>query len=133
MLDEVRPGDLLDRPCLAGLGGSYRGGAGRRTLRRVLRLARLCERCACGGGVSELHLDRAHGLVLVPRSFPVPVIIGWGKWETKIERLERVLADWRGRAESLAAIDVTLRHAAVVRIKKSSRGRSKNTGGELQI
>lgn len=117
VLGPVRPGSPIDLPFLTGLRGEHLQGPGVPALRRALRFVRLCERRQCGGGVSEVHLHPTHGLVLIPREAPVPVIVGWGGWNAKIDRMERVLAAWEGREGRIGSIDVTLRRAVVVKLR----------------
>jgi hypothetical protein len=43
--------------------------------------------------------------------------MGWGDWEEKLDRLERVLKMWRGREGSLAALDLNFAGQVVARTK----------------
>jgi len=118
ILGPVRPGATIDLPFVTGLRGQHLQGPGVPALRRALRFVRLCEKRQCGGGVSEVHLHPTHGLVLIPRETAVPVIVGWGRWNGKIDRMERVLAAWEGREGRISSIDVTLRGAVVVKLRE---------------
>lgn len=118
ILGPVRPGATIDLPFVTGLRGQHLQGPGVPSLRRALRFIRLCEKRQCGGGVSEVHLHPTHGLVLIPREAAVPVIVGWGRWNGKIDRMERVLAAWEGRESRISSIDVTLRGAVVVKLRE---------------
>lgn len=134
VLGPVRPGSPVDLPFITGLEGTHLQGPGVPLLRRALRFIRLCEKRLCGGGVSEVHLDEVHGLVLVPREVPVPVIVGWGRWNGKLDRLERVLAAWEGQESRIGAIDVTLRHSVVVKLREGEPpGKSTTRPGGMPI
>jgi cell division protein FtsQ len=118
VLGPVRPGAHVDLPFVTGLKGQHLQGSGVPVLRRALRFIRLCEKRHCAGGVSEVHLHPVHGLVLIPREAPVPVIVGWGRWNGKIDRLERVLAAWEGNEARISSIDVTLRRSVIVKVRE---------------
>jgi cell division septal protein FtsQ len=117
VLGPVRPGSQVDLPFVTGLKGEHLQGAGVPALKRALRFIRLCEKRHCAGGVSEVHLHPLHGLVLIPREAPVPVIVGWGRWNGKIDRMERVLAAWEGNETRISSIDVTLRRSVIVKLR----------------
>jgi len=125
VLGPVRAGAHVDLPFITGLKGPHLQGPGVPMLRRALRFIRLCEKRRCGGGVSEVHLHPVHGLVLIPREAAVPVIVGWGRWNGKIDRLERVLAAWEGSEEKIGSIDVTLRREIVVRLRDGTEAGAK--------
>lgn len=119
-----RNGDVLlplaathdpDYPIITGL--STRTTAGYRTwaLRRALRLNRLCERMSCFGGISEIHVDAARGMVLYPTRPRVPIVLGWGSWREKIKRAERVLESWTERERQLGWLDLRYRNQVVAR------------------
>lgn len=131
LLGPVRAGDSMNLPFVTGMSAEHVDGAGLPVLRRALRLVRLCEQQKCGGGVSEVHIDPAQGLVLIPRRTPVPILVGWGAWRHKLERLERILAAWEGQAFRLATIDVTFPRAVVVKLREGparSRGAGSRSG-----
>ena len=122
VLGPVRAGSHVDLPFITGLKGQHLQGSGVPVLRRALRFIRLCEKRHCAGGVSEVHLHPVYGLVLIPREAPVPVIVGWGRWNGKIDRLERVLAAWEGNEARISSIDVTLRRAVIVKTRDGGEG-----------
>jgi cell division protein FtsQ len=128
VLGPVLPGAPTDLPFITGLRGQHLQGPGVPALRRALRFIRLCEKRACGGGVSEVHLHPTHGLVLIPRESPVPVVVGWGGWNAKIDRMERVFSLWEGREGLLGSIDVTLRRSVVVKPREGHDPRTAEKG-----
>jgi len=120
VLGPVQIGSRVDLPFITGLKGQHLQGPGVPVLKRALRFIRLCEKRHCAGGVSEVHLHPVYGLVLIPREAPVPVIVGWGRWNGKIDRLERVLAAWEGNETRISSIDVTLRRSVIVKLRDGS-------------
>jgi cell division protein FtsQ len=92
--------------------------AGRRAvfLRRLSRLARLCARRGCFGGVSEIHLHPQLDVVLHPTTPRVPVVLGWGSWAEKIARAEHALDHWSDNSAGLAAVDVRFRNQVVLKL-----------------
>lgn len=134
VLGPVRPGSHLDLPFITGLKGQHLQGPGVPVLRRALRFIRVCEKRHCGGGVSEVHLHPVHGLVLIPREAAVPVIVGWGRWSGKIDRMERVLAAWEGNEGRISSIDVTLRREVIVKLRDGGEApAAKSKGGGTPI
>jgi cell division protein FtsQ len=85
-------------------------------LRRLARLARLCARRGCFGGVSELHLHPELGVVLNPSAPRVSVVLGWGSWAEKIERAERALERWSDGDGRMASVDLRFRNQVVVKV-----------------
>jgi cell division protein FtsQ len=98
-----------DYPVLSGIDAGLSAGARARAVRRALRLARLCDRHACFGGISEVHLQPDVGAVLYPSEWRVPVVLGWGGWLDKVDRAERLF-------ERLASVDARFRNQVVVRL-----------------
>jgi cell division protein FtsQ len=118
VLGPVRAGAPIDLPFITGIKGTHLDGTGVPQLRRALRFIRLCEKRVCAGGVSEVHLDPVNGLVLVPRDAAVPVLLGWGRWNGKLDRLERVLSAWEGQEGRIGSIDLTLGRSVVVKLRE---------------
>jgi cell division protein FtsQ len=105
-----------DYPVISGIDPSLPAGARARAVRRALRLARLCDRHACFGGISEVHLQPDVGAVLYPSQWRVPVVLGWGGWVDKVDRAERLFEQWSGETERLASVDARFRNQVVVRL-----------------
>jgi cell division protein FtsQ len=110
----------LDYPVITGVDDEMPPGYRRWLLRRGLRLARLCERIGCFGGVSEISLHPELGAILYPIVPAVPIVMGWGSWAEKIGRATRALDQWQGREAGLASVDVRFREQVVVRLSKPS-------------
>jgi POTRA domain-containing FtsQ-type protein len=113
------PADARDFPYLSGLGaGDLDGGSafGPRTVRHALTLLRVAARV--GGPVahvSEVHVDRARGLTLLPVRPTVPIEVGWSRFETKLAHLPTVLALWSGREAEIAAVSLIFDDEVIVR------------------
>lgn len=117
----VGDGDALDFPYLTGLTEADLVGHtafGPRAVRRALNLLRLVERRPAGlGGVSEVHLDARRGLTLHPTRPAVPIELGWNDFDTKLERLPVVLAQWAGREAEIAAVSLFFDDEVIVRTR----------------
>jgi cell division septal protein FtsQ len=87
---------------------------GPRAIRQALRLVRTAARTRA---VSEVHIDRARGLTLLPVAPPVPIEVGWGGYAEKLGRLPAVLARWAGREGDIAAINLLFRDEVIVRTR----------------
>jgi len=117
---ELGEGEKLDFPLLTGLQQAdlqFEAQSTRQKIQEALKLSDLMGRSALG--LSEVHFSASGGLVLYPMSTRVPVYMGWGDWQGKLERLERVLAVWRGREDRLVALDLSFRDQVVARLKKA--------------
>ena len=121
----VAAADSRDFPYLTGLApADLREGesAGPRALRRALRLIRLAGRRGPGvEAVSEVHIDRARGLTLLPVRPPIPIEVGWGGFETKLARLPAVMALWSGREGDVTAVSLLWPDEVVVRTRSARR------------
>lgn len=136
----LRDADPRNLPIITGLDGDLPAGTRRWMLRRALRLLRRCGRDAatpaCGGPLSEVHVDVAEGVTVFPTSPRVPLVLGWGSWPTKLDRAGRALRDWRDSTDRLARLDLrfhnqvvaTLRHAAAPPAPAAARPRRSGHG-----
>jgi len=129
----VGDGDALDFPYLTGLGEADlvgRTGFGPRAVRRALHLLRLIERRPAGlGAVSEVHVDRRRGLTLHPTRPAVPIELGWGDFETKLERLPVVLAHWAGRESEIVEVSLLFEDEVIVRSRPPQGPRATGSRG----
>jgi hypothetical protein len=44
--------------------------------------------------------------------------MGWGDWEEKLERMERLLTLWKGHEERLGSLDMSFRNQVVARVRR---------------
>jgi hypothetical protein len=68
--------------------------------------------------LSEIHFDALDRVVLYTTAYPVALHMGWGDWDDKMKRLDRVLTLWKGREERLASLDVSFRDQVVARLRR---------------
>jgi cell division protein FtsQ len=137
----VTAGDARDLPFVTGLTRKDLAGDdafGPRAVRRALALLRQADRRPAVGTVSELHVDRADGLTLMPTRPPIPVAIGWGDYGVKLARLAEVLAFWTGREAEIRDVRCVFDDDVVVRMRarsatsaeagRGARGKAGTTG-----
>lgn len=116
---EVEEGEKTELPMLTGLQQAdlaSQAHATRQKIREALKLAEMMAGAPLA--LSEIHFPAQGGLVLYPMVYPVAVQMGWGDWQGKLERLERVLAMWKDRERQLASLDLSFRDQVVARLKK---------------
>ena len=52
---------------------------------------------------------------------PMALHMGWGDWDDKLERMERLLTLWKGNEERLASLDMSFRDQIVARLRRVQR------------
>jgi cell division protein FtsQ len=116
---EVAPGEDVKFPLLTGLRAEDVMGtdpAVRRRIRDAMRLAELMAQRS--HSLSEIHFDALDRLVVYTTSYPVALHMGWGDWEEKLDRMERLLSLWKGHEERLASLDMSFRNQVVARVRR---------------
>lgn len=88
----------------------------RQRIQEALRLGDLVQRSSLV--LSEIHFRPNGDVVLYPVGIPVALNMGWGDWQAKMDRLGRVLVEWRGKEARLASVDLRFRDQVVVRLRK---------------
>lgn len=119
---EVEPGESVKYPMLTGVDvEALMAGApaARRRIREALRLADLMDQRA--HSLSEIHFDAPDRLVVYPTKIPVALRMGWGDWEDKLARLERLLALYKGKEERLASLDMGFQDQVVARLRANNQ------------
>lgn len=116
---EVEEGEKTDFLLLTGLQQAdltSQNHATRQKIREALKLGELM----AGGSLtlSEIHFSPQGGAVLYPMAYPIALHVGWGDWQGKVQRLERVLEMWKGKEARLASLDLSFRDRVVARLKK---------------
>jgi len=112
--------DGRDLPFVTGLRRTDLAGSaafGPRAVRRALGLLRHAERRPRIGAVSELHVDRDAGLTLLPMRPALPIEIGWGQYDAKLDRLTEVLPYWTGRETELRSVSCVFDDEVIVRTR----------------
>ena len=124
---DVAPEDPHDLPYLTGLTQADVGGReafGPRAIRRALALLRAAARVPGGvRAVSEVHVDRSRGLVLLPVRPTVPIEVGWTEFAARLALLPPVLATWNGREDALGGISLLFDGEVIVRTRPTAAGR----------
>jgi cell division protein FtsQ len=116
---EVAPGEDVKFPLLTGLRAEdvmAADPAVRRRIRDAMRLAELMAQRS--HSLSEIHFDALDRLVVYTTSYPVALYMGWGDWEEKLERMERLLTLWKGHEERLGSLDMSFRNQVVARVRR---------------
>jgi len=121
VLGPLRDDDSRDFPIISGLEGDAVADFAGIGMHRALQLLRWCERLSSLETVSEIHVDRRRGVTVFPRRMAVAVVLGWGSWREKLLRSARVFAVWEGRADRLAAVDLSFRDLVVVKLREEHR------------
>jgi len=116
---EVGQGEAVNFPLLTGLRPEQLAVANpavREKLRDAMRLGELMTKGS--HNLSEIHFDALDRVVLYTTAYPVALHMGWGDWDDKMKRLDRVLTLWKGREERLASLDVSFRDQVVARLRR---------------
>ena len=116
---EVGAGENVNFPLLTGLRTEQIAKATpalRGKIQDAVRLADLMARDA--HMLSEIHFDESDRLVVYTTAFPVALKMGWGEWDAKLKRLDRVLALWKGNEQRLASLDASFNNQVVARLRK---------------
>ena len=116
---EVGEGENVDLPLLTGLQPAdlVPARSSRLRIQEALKLDDFLRKSSLS--LSEIHFSPGRGVVLYPMGYPVAVTMGWGDWQEKLGRLERVMLEWSGKEGRLAALDLSFRDRVVAKIKKS--------------
>jgi cell division septal protein FtsQ len=117
---EVGEGEDVGFPLLTGLRPTElmsSDPAIRRKIQDAVRLGDLMARDS--HTLSEIHFESADRLVLYTTAYPLALHMGWGDWEAKLQRLDRVLELWKGHEERLAVLDASFRDQVVARLRRA--------------
>jgi cell division protein FtsQ len=120
LFKEVEPGENVKFPLLTGLRAEdvmAADPAVRRRIRDAMRLAELMAQRS--HSLSEIHFDALDRLVVYTTSYPVALQMGWGDWDEKLDRMERLLSLWKGHEERLASLDMSFRNQVVARVRRA--------------
>jgi cell division protein FtsQ len=117
---EVRPGDGMNYPMLTGLGAErliLPEPILRQRIQEAMRLGELMARR--GHALSEIHFEQTDQLVVYTSQRALALRMGWGDWDDKLARLERLLTLWKGNEARLASLDVSFRDQIVARLRRA--------------
>ena len=117
---EVEEGEQVDLPFLTGLKQEELlsdNHSSRQRIQKALKVDDFLRRRSLS--LSEIHFSLGERAVLYPVGYAVPVTMGWDDWQDKLERLERVMSEWRGKENRLVSLDLSFRDRVVARVRKS--------------
>jgi hypothetical protein len=69
--------------------------------------------------LSEIHFEAPDRVTVFTTRFPVALHMGWGDWEAKLERMERLLSLWHGHEQRLSSLDMSFRDQVVARLRQA--------------
>ncbi len=116
----VQAGDRMNYPMLTGLTTAQLTTPEPTLRRRLQEAMRLGELMAQHSHMlSEIHFDRPGQLVVYTAQQRMALRMGWGDWEDKLARLDRLLALWKGNEARLASLDVSFRGQIVARLRRA--------------
>jgi cell division protein FtsQ len=119
---EVGPGEDVKFPLLTGLRTEQLTGADPSTRKRIQEALRLAEMMAQRSHtLSEIHFAKPDRLVVYTTAYPIALHLGWGDWAEKLNRMERLLALWRGNEERLGSLDMSFRDQVVARLRRAQK------------
>lgn len=116
---EVDAGDDMKFPMLTGLSAEQLSAPDQTMRKRIQEAMRLGELMAQRShSLSEIHFDAPDRLVVYATDYPMALRMGWGDWDAKLTRLERLLALWKGHEERLASLDLSFSDQVVARLRR---------------
>lgn len=119
---EVAEGEKTDFPLLTGLQQADLASHAHATRQKIREALKLGELMAKGSlSLSEIHFPPQGGVILYPIGYPVALRMGWGDWQGKLQRAERVLSMWKGKEARLASLDLSFRDQVIAKIRNSGK------------
>jgi cell division protein FtsQ len=116
---EVGAGESVQFPLLTGLRPDELGSrdpAIRRKIQDAVRLSDLMTKDS--RAISEIHFEAADRVILYTTAYPLALHMGWGDWEDKVRRVDRVLKLWKGHEERLVTLDASFADQVVARVRR---------------
>jgi cell division protein FtsQ len=116
---EVGAGESVQFPLLTGLRPNELGSQDPAVRRKIQDAVRLSDLMANGAHmISEVHFETGDRVVLYTAAYPLALHMGWGDWENKVSRVDRVLRLWRGHEERLVTLDASFSDQVVARVRR---------------
>ncbi len=118
------PSDSLDYPVVTGIERSYlleSPAEARRLFAEAVALLDKIEARTVFGicELSEIRIDPAEGFVLFTMVGGVPIRLGRGDFDDKLDRLERIYPELRPRLQALEYIDLNVVDRVIVKLDKT--------------
>lgn len=119
---EVGPGENVKFPLLTGLRAEQLMSPDPALRRRIQEAIRLGEMMVQRShSLSEIHFAKPDRVVVYTTEYPIALHMGWGNWDDKLSRLERLLTLWKGNEGRLGALDLSFRDQVVARLRQAQR------------
>jgi cell division protein FtsQ len=116
---EVQAGESVQFPLLTGLRVEELGNRDPVVRRRIQDAVRLSDLMAKDSHtISEVHFEAADRVILYTTAYPLALHMGWGDWEGKVQRVDRVLKLWKGHEERLVTLDASFDDQVVARVRR---------------
>jgi cell division septal protein FtsQ len=116
---EVGVGESVQFPLLTGLRPDELGNRDPAVRRKIQDAVRLSDLMAKDSHtISEVHFEAADRVILYTTAYPVALRMGWGDWEDKVRRVDRVLKLWNGQEERLVTLDASFGDQVVARVRR---------------
>jgi cell division septal protein FtsQ len=116
---EVGAGESVQFPLLTGLRPDELGSRDPTVRRKIQDAVRLSDLMAKDSHtISEVHFEAADRVVLYTTAYPLALRMGWGDWEDKVKRVDRVLKLWKGHEERLVTLDASFGDQIVARVRR---------------
>ncbi|HEY7220959.1 MAG TPA: FtsQ-type POTRA domain-containing protein [Candidatus Binatia bacterium] len=120
LFKEVGPGENVKYPLLTGLRAEDLMSANPAIRKRIQDAIRLGDLMAQRShSLSEIHFDAPDRLVVYTTDFPIALRMGWGDWEEKMMRMDRLMSLWKGNEARLGSLDMSYRDQVVARLRRS--------------
>jgi len=117
---EIGEGERADFPLLTGLRQADLASRTYSTRQKIQEAMQLSDLMAGSSlPISEIHFSSGGDIILYPMGRSIALQFGWGDWEGKVKRLQRILEIWKGRENRLAALDLRFRDQVVARLRKA--------------
>jgi len=116
---EVGVGESVQFPLLTGLRPDELGNRDPAVRRKIQDAVRLSDLMAKDSHtISEVHFEAADRVILYTTAYPLALHMGWGDWEGKVQRVDRVLKLWKGHEERLVTLDASFGDQVVARVRR---------------
>jgi len=116
---EVGVGESVQFPLLTGLRPDELGNRDLAVRRKIQDAVRLSDLMAKDSHtISEVHFEAADRVILYTTAYPLALHMGWGDWEGKVQRVDRVLKLWKGHEERLVTLDASFGDQVVARVRR---------------
>lgn len=120
LFKEVAAGENVKFPLLTGLRPEdimASDPVTRKRIREALHLGDLMAQRS--HSLSEIHFEAPDRVTVFTTRFPVALHMGWGDWEEKLGRMERLLLLWHGHEQRLSSLDMSFRDQVVARLRRA--------------